>query len=79
MHEEKIKVPKDISVCGFDNIFLPNIIPPYLTTIDHCTDQRCRLAVDLLDDKIKGKNETLMKINYEPILIKRGSTDFAKI
>lgn len=79
LYEEKIKVPKDISVCGFDNIFLPNIIPPYLTTIDHCTDKRCRLAVDLLDDKIKGKNETPMKINYEPILIKRGSTDFAKI
>lgn len=72
--ENNIKIPDEISVCGFDNLLFSSLITPSLTTIDHCTNQRCRLAIDILVDKITGNFAFPMKINYEPILIKRNST-----
>jgi len=47
-----IRIPQDISVCGFDNIIFSEFISPSLTTVDHCTVQRSRLVIDTLDDKI---------------------------
>jgi LacI family transcriptional regulator len=72
--ELKINIPKDVSICAFDNIFFSNIISPPLTTVDHCTDQRCRLAIDLLYDKISKRSTLPMTVNYEPFLIVREST-----
>lgn len=72
--EMKFKIPCDISVCGFDNILFSSTIQPTLTTVDHCTDQRCRLAIDLLDDKITKRTQSPIKVNYEPFLVLREST-----
>jgi LacI family transcriptional regulator len=72
--EAKIKVPEQVSVCGFDNILFSELITPSLTTVDHCTHWRCSLAVEILDNKIKNKYLAPAKINYDPILIVRNST-----
>lgn len=72
--ESKIKVPEQVSVCGFDNILFSELITPSLTTVDHCTHWRCSLAVEILDNKIKNKYLSPAKINYDPILIIRNST-----
>jgi len=78
------KIPDQISVCGFDNVFVSSILNPSLTTIDHCINHRGRTAVDILMEKIDGKNRDLSlmkpshqnvyKIEYEPQLIIRNST-----
>ncbi len=78
LSELNLKIPDDISVCGFDNILFSGVINPLLTTVDHCTGQRSRLAIDLLDDKIKKRSNSPMQVNYEPFLVVRDSTGAAR-
>jgi LacI family transcriptional regulator len=72
----RIKVPDDISICGFDNIYLSRVLQPGITTIDHLLKQRARLAMDMLLDLIDSKdiNKHVTKLVLEPDLIIRGST-----
>ena len=76
------RIPRDFSVCGFDNIFSANLTTPGLTTIDHHLRARCHAAADML---INPKSLTRMmpgmsdvpqvnKIEYTPRLVVRQST-----
>ncbi|MDO5435800.1 MAG: LacI family DNA-binding transcriptional regulator [Clostridia bacterium] len=72
-----VKVPKDFSVCGFDNIFSSNITTPGLTTVDHHLRLRCESAVDMVVSMLEpdgSGHPFLRKIEYAPQLIIRGST-----
>jgi len=69
-----IRIPQDISVCGFDNIIFSEFISPSLTTVDHCTVQRSRLVIDTLDDKITRRHTLRVNVNYEPQLLLRESS-----
>lgn len=79
LNEFGIKIPEQISVCGFDNILFGDLVKPSLTTVDHCTYWRCSLAVDLLDNKINKKYLAPSKINYNPVLVVRNSTGKAAL
>jgi len=74
------KIPQQISVCGFDNIFASALANPTLTTIDHCINLRGKTAVDILLEKIQNTSllttldRSIYKIEYEPQLIIRDST-----
>jgi LacI family transcriptional regulator len=74
--EQGFEVPRDFSVCGFDNIVLARIFRPGLTTIEHHTYYRAKHAVDILIDKINKTEprETVLKVEYEPQLVVREST-----
>ncbi len=72
------KVPQDMSVCGFDNIYLSKMIKPGITTVDHFTSHRSKLALDLLIDRISGRTDNIYRIEYEPLLVIRESTAKAK-
>lgn len=88
LYSKKISVPGDISVCGFDNIFVCAILNPSLTTIDHAIEHRARMAVDIVLQKMGRLAESTqdnhslltdsqprtLRIEYEPQLIVRGST-----
>jgi len=75
-------IPKDYSVCGFDNIFTSIVCCPTLTTVDHHLNLRGKAAVDMIISKVESdakKSSTLItplvsKIEYEPQLIVREST-----
>lgn len=65
--ENKIKVPRDISLVSYDNLFLNKIVSPRLTSIDQNLERIAKEAIDLADDLInKRKIET--RIEVEPIL-----------
>lgn len=67
-----IRIPHDISICGFDNIYLSGMLHPSLTTVDYCTESLCKLAVDMI---LNDKGDTdILKLAGEPQLIKREST-----
>lgn len=72
-------VPRDFSVCGFDNIFSASVTTPALTTIDHHLRTRCQAAVDMVTQQT-GKARAgvqiplVNKIEYTPQLVARGST-----
>lgn len=50
-------VPKDVSVIGFDDIYLSQMITPALTTIKQDIDKKGSLATDILIDLIEGKSK----------------------
>ena len=71
-----LRVPRDFSVCGFDNIFSSSITTPGLTTIDHHLRTRCQAAVDMvITQSTPSRIPTpfVNKIEYTPQLIVRGS------
>jgi LacI family transcriptional regulator len=70
------RIPEDISICGFDNIYLSKVLKPGITTIDHFLKQRARLAVDMLLNLIDSReiNSHVTKLVLEPNLIVREST-----
>ena len=76
------RVPRDYSVCGFDNIFSASVTTPGLTTIDHHLHTRCQSAVDMVIAQ-SGKNAAstlpiVNKIEYAPQLVVRESTGPAR-
>lgn len=77
------QVPRDFSVCGFDNIFNTGITTPGITTIEHHLRARCHAAADMVithgsSDQVEagvGLDLTLVKhIEYAPSLMVREST-----
>ena len=71
------RVPRDFSVCGFDNIFSSRVASPALTTIDHHLRTRCQAAVDMVVSHGAPSaipKPYVNKIEYTPQLIVRGST-----
>ena len=77
LSELAARVPRDFSVCGFDNIFSSSITTPGLTTIDHHLRTRCQAAVDMvITQSTPSRIPTpfVNKIEYTPQLIVRSST-----
>lgn len=75
--ERRIAMPREVSVCGFDNIFPASITAPSLTTVDHQLKERCKAAIDMaltLYNAPRGTNPMVSKIEYAPLLIRREST-----
>lgn len=74
-------VPKDFSICGFDNTLVSSFSGTSLTTIDHCIEEKGKDAVDMLlsqrswiTQAQKEKKPPIMRLEYEPQLVVRGST-----
>ncbi|HPE68852.1 MAG TPA: LacI family DNA-binding transcriptional regulator [Thermotogota bacterium] len=55
--EEKVRVPEEISIAGFDNVFFSNLVVPSLTTVHQPKFESGQLAMELLLEKIQGKIE----------------------
>lgn len=86
LHEEKYKVPADISVMGCDNTLFAKMHKVSLTTIEHFVVLKGRDACDIIMKKILSQNSQYSEIQpistyhveYEPRLIVRGTTSYAK-
>lgn len=77
------KIPKDFSVCGFDNSVASSFANISLTTVDHSIEDKGISAVEMLtkqhetkskDKKNSVKKKPLLRLEYEPQLIIRGSS-----
>lgn len=86
LHEARLKVPGDVSVMGCDNILFGRMHKVSLTTIEHFVVFKGRDACDIIMKKItshKGKYTDIEPVStyhveYEPKLITRGTTSYAK-
>jgi LacI family transcriptional regulator len=65
-----IDVPGELSIAGFDDIHLANLVVPRLTTVRQPTDQLARRAVELLLDMAEEPEDEAMSAS----LVVRGST-----
>jgi DNA-binding LacI/PurR family transcriptional regulator len=73
--EKGLKIPNDIAVAGFDDIDYSNMFHPSLTTVHVDKVKMGEDAVVLLDQLIKKENVQPLKIEYEPQLVIRESTN----
>lgn len=86
LHEAKLKVPGDVSVMGCDNTLFTRIHKVSLTTIEHFVVFKGRDACDIImkkmDSQVSKYSEmepiSTYHVEYEPKLIVRGTTSYAK-
>ena len=73
-------IPRDYSVCGFDNVFASSLLPISLTTVEHYMEDKGKKAFEMLYEKLQGgspannDNPYLVRIEYKPHLVVRSST-----
>ncbi len=72
------KIPKDISVVGFDNIQSSTIITPNLTTVGQPASEKGETAANLLFDLIDKKQVLNKHIILPYSIIIRDSLDYAR-
>ena len=73
LHEQGLSVPGDISVAGFDDIPMCQMVSPTLTTVRQDGALRARLAIGKLGE-LKEKKETETEITLPVSLVVRNST-----
>lgn len=59
LKEQKIRVPEDISVAGFDDNILAEIVRPRLTTVRQEVSRKAEAAIDSLLKLLEGKAEEI--------------------
>lgn len=72
LREEKLKIPQDISLVGFDDSFLSREVSPPLTTIHQPLSQMGEKAVKILIALLEGKR-TKLQLRLPVRLIERAS------
>jgi LacI family transcriptional regulator len=72
--EQKLRVPEDVSVMGFDDIPGAALQSPSLTTVRQPLNRMGQVAAEILLERIEGKQEYPPEIAIEPELIVREST-----
>lgn len=74
------KIPCDMSVCGFNNIFPSKFKNISLTTIEHHAMKKGKIAFHILHNRIIGGNDPSkrMRVEYTPQLIVRETTGPAR-
>jgi DNA-binding LacI/PurR family transcriptional regulator len=72
--EAGFAVPRDISIVGYDNIFLAALRRLSLTTVNQPRGEMGRLAVRTLVQRIEGVRSTPVRYRLAPELIVRAST-----
>lgn len=72
------KIPEDMSIVGFDNIDISEMVTPPLTTIDQCTYEMGMLAAEALIQSFKDKTRKPISTLLQPTLLERESTTLLK-
>lgn len=69
-----LTIPKDLSVIGFDNTVMSQIMEPPLSTVQQPIQEIGRQVVDLLTQKIERKRKLTQRVVLLPELVIRQST-----
>jgi LacI family transcriptional regulator len=68
--EQGIRVPDDVSVIGYDNIFMDDLVSPRLTTVATPLEELAKISVQLIFEK---PEPDARKVVIDPRLIERES------
>jgi len=77
-NDQKIAVPEEISITGFDDISLARFVSPRLTTIAQPVKKMAQCATKRIINKIKHRNWDNKNFVFEPEIILRESTNLSK-
>ena len=74
-HNKKIRIPEDVALVGFDDIYLAKMLPVPLTTVRQSTDKIAESIAEILLEKLNGGNNvsSVKNILLEPELVIRAS------
>lgn len=72
--EKGYRIPEDISIIGFDDIYTSQFLTPALTTVKVYTDFMGETAVDTLKQRIRGQWDICKKVVIPTKLVVREST-----
>lgn len=72
----KIRVPHDFSIVGFDNLMISTQITPQLTTISQDLEQKASLSVDVLIRQLKDPSSPTESLVLDVELVERDSVAF---
>ncbi len=76
VHDEGMSIPHDVSVVGFDDIFLSEILSPPLTSVKQPTYEMGIMSAAMLIKKIKNEELKQLRVEYKPTLSVRKSVAF---
>ncbi|MFC4766184.1 LacI family DNA-binding transcriptional regulator [Effusibacillus consociatus] len=71
LHEAGIKVPDDVAIVSFDDIELAQYVTPSLTTVKAFTEQMGRTAVNLLLERLNGREVPLKVVVPTKLVIRQ--------
>ncbi|MDO5047753.1 MAG: LacI family DNA-binding transcriptional regulator [Anaerococcus sp.] len=71
--ENNINVPNDLSVVGYDDVFISDLLSPRLTTINQDHQEIAREVIDLSKKILSKETIDKKKILIKPVLVKRDS------
>lgn len=76
LNQKGIRIPEDMAICGFDNLYLDCMMQPQLTSIDQMAFHGCKVGLGILQEKMKSfsLDEEAVYMEYRPRLHVRGST-----
>lgn len=74
LQENKISVPKEVGIVGFDDIYMAKMVTPELTTVRQPKYDMGFHAAELLIKMIKGIHTEQHEYILKTLLVKRGST-----
>ncbi len=76
LNQRRIRIPDDMVICGFDNLFLDEVIQPHLSSVEQMAVHGCKMGLNILKEKIQGSfnEEQSVYLEYRPMLHVRKST-----
>jgi len=65
LREAKLKIPEDIAVVGFDDIYMTTMVEPQLTTVHQLNYQMgfkaAQMLIDIIEEKVVKHKEEILK------------------
>lgn len=72
------RIPEDISIIGFDNSGICDMVVPGLTTVHANLEKMGSMAIERIRELIDGKNQEVLKVTIGTKLICRESASYVK-
>ena len=76
LNQRGLRMPEDMAICAFDNLYLDKIMSPQLTSVDQMAFHGCKVGLSILLEKMKNFSAEDMPVfmEYKPRLHVRGTT-----
>ena len=74
IHKRKLKIPKDIAIVGFDDMYWSSSLNPPLTAVRQPAYEIGKRAVELLIQRIQDPERSCIQMTLNTELMKRSST-----
>ena len=73
LHDMRVRVPEEVSIVGFDDLMLAELLSPPLTVVDRPMEEQGALAMRLLLNRLDGRSQKPREIVLDTRLVIRES------